>query len=60
MKIYGKKEAVAISDFDGTLFHKDDAEKTMRCVEAFKKFPVKVLCSARPVNDLLEQLKIYS
>lgn len=55
-----KKDFIAISDFDGTLFHKDDLPKTQRSIEAFKNFPLKVICSARPLEDLLENLRTYN
>lgn len=51
------KEVIAISDFDGTLYHKNDAEKTSRCFASFKKFPIRIVCSARPLNYLLEELR---
>lgn len=54
-----KKEPLAVCDFDGTLFHKDDPEKTHRCMEAFKKFPKRAICSARFPKDLLERIKPY-
>jgi len=54
-----RKEIIAISDFDGTLFHKDDHHKTVQCIEAFQSYPFKILCSARPIHDLLEKLKQY-
>jgi glycosyltransferase involved in cell wall biosynthesis len=54
-----RKTYIAISDFDGTLFHKDNSQRTQRCIENFKKFPFKVLCSARQIEDLLEQLTFY-
>lgn len=57
-KICGK-DTIAISDFDGTLYHKDDPEKTSRSITAFKQFPHRVICSARPMDDLLEKLKLY-
>lgn len=53
------KASIAVSDFDGTLFHKDDPEKTRRCMEAFKKFPKRIVCSARATDDLLKLLKAY-
>lgn len=56
-KIYNK-ETIAISDFDGTLFHKGDHKRTQRSIEEFKRFPLRVICSARTINDLLYQLKI--
>jgi len=54
------KDFIAVSDFDGTLFHKDDMEKTKRCIKAFKSFPIKILCSARPICDLLDKLAFYN
>lgn len=41
-----------VADFDGTLFHKTDAERTRRCAETFSRFPLRVVCSARPLDDL--------
>ena len=43
-----------ITDYDGTLFHKTDAGRTHRCIDAFSRFPLRVICSARPLNDLVE------
>jgi glycosyltransferase involved in cell wall biosynthesis len=56
----GNKDFMAISDFDGTLFHKDDPEKTQRCIKAFQSFPLRVICSARSIHDLLDCLKSYN
>ena len=56
----GRKEILAISDFDGTLFHKDNPEKTVRCINAFRKFPARVICSARPLQNLQQVLKFYN
>ena len=50
---------IGISDFDGTLFHKDDPEKTQRCIDAFRKYPKRVVCSARSIHDLLEKFAAY-
>lgn len=50
------EEALAVSDFDGTLFHKDDAARTRQAVEEFGRFPARVVCSARSVPDLLTRL----
>jgi glycosyltransferase involved in cell wall biosynthesis len=55
-KIFNK-DVIAISDFDGTLYHKNDAEKTLRCFSNFKKFPIRVVCSARPLSYLIEELR---
>jgi glycosyltransferase involved in cell wall biosynthesis len=54
------KDVIAISDFDGTLFHKDDPEKTQRCLKAFQRFPMRVICTARPIHDLLDKLGSYN
>lgn len=54
------KETLVISDFDGTLFHKDDPEKTQRCMKAFLSYPKRIVCSARPISDLLETLAVYN
>lgn len=53
------REAIAISDYDGTLFHKHDAERTRRSMEAFRRFPVRVVCSARPVDELVAALDAH-
>ncbi|WP_032113945.1 glycosyltransferase [Candidatus Paracaedibacter symbiosus] len=57
-KIY-QKDFIAVCDFDGTLFHKSDPEKTQRCMEAFRHFPIRVICSARPIENLLKELDYY-
>ena len=54
------KDFIAISDFDGTLFHKDDPEKTLRCMNTFRTFPKRIICSARPIPDLIDRLKAYN
>lgn len=53
------RDPIAISDFDGTLYHKHDAERTIQCIEAFRKFPKRILCSARSIDDLLHQLRLH-
>ncbi|WP_341757690.1 glycosyltransferase [Candidatus Tisiphia endosymbiont of Ditula angustiorana] len=55
-KIHNKK-AVAISDFDGTLFHKNDYERTKKCMSKFQQFSTKIICSARSLNDLLKEIR---
>jgi len=52
-------DSIGISDFDGTLYHKDNAEKTLKCINAFRQFPLRILCSARPIPDLLNQLQVH-
>ena len=51
---------IAISDFDGTLFHKGDSEKTQRCIKAFLSYPKRIICSARSITDLLEMFAAYN
>ncbi|MEW9810151.1 MAG: glycosyltransferase (plasmid) [Candidatus Symbiodolus clandestinus] len=53
------KNSIAVSDFDGTLFHKNDPEKTRQCIEAFNKFQMRIICSARSTDDLLREIKYY-
>jgi len=54
------RKVIVISDFDGTLFYKNDVEKTTRCMRVFQQFQTKVICSARSINDLLENIKFYN
>lgn len=53
-------EVIAISDFDGTLFHKNDPEKTQRCMDAFMSYPKRIVCSARSISDLLTTFNSYN
>lgn len=55
-----KQDILAISDFDGTLYHKNNPEQTQNYIDAFRRFPRRVVCSARAVGDLLEQLNHYN
>ena len=52
-------ECMAVSDFDGTLYHKNDPERTQQCMQMFRQFPLRVLCSARSIEDLKQQLEFY-
>jgi hydroxymethylpyrimidine pyrophosphatase-like HAD family hydrolase len=54
------EEAIVISDFDGTLFHKNDIGKTQRCIEAFLSYPKRIISSARSIDDLLDMLAAYN
>lgn len=51
------KDAIAISDFDGTLFHKNNLERTKKCMLQFQQFSKRIICSARSHNDLLGEIK---
>lgn len=53
-------QKIVISDFDGTLFHKLDDLKTHRSMEFFKKQSPRIICSARSITNLLEQLKNFN
>lgn len=46
-------EILAVSDYDGTLYHRNDSEKTTCSVAAFRQYPKRVVCSARSVPDLM-------
>ena len=50
-------EILAVSDYDGTLYHKHDTERTRRCVAAFQRYPQRIVCSARSVPDLLAAME---
>lgn len=58
-KIHNNR-VIAISDFDGTLFHKNDQKRTEKSIEEFKEFPIRVVCSARSADDILSKLKSYN
>lgn len=53
------QEIIGISDFDGTLYHKNDAQKTIEAISKFQKYTKRIICSARNLNDLIEQLNIF-
>lgn len=53
------QNAIAISDYDGTLYHKNSITKTQESINFFRQFPIRILCSARGLDDLLAQLKLY-
>ncbi|HET7230036.1 MAG TPA: glycosyltransferase [Longimicrobium sp.] len=50
---------VAVSDYDGTLFHKHDPERTRRCIEKFRCFPRRIVCSARPLEQVMSALHAH-
>lgn len=54
------EESIAISDFDGTLFHKENAAMTTNYISKFNQFTTKIICSARALNDLMNHIKTYS
>lgn len=54
-----KSDTMAVSDFDGTLYHKNDPQKTQKSIDSFQRFSMRVICSARPLQDLIDQLRRY-
>ncbi len=50
---------VAVSDYDGTLFHKNDPERTRRCIERFRVYPHRIVCSARPLEQVVSALHAH-
>lgn len=46
-----------VTDFDGTIFHKDSPELTSEWVSKISKFDCVILCSAREIDSLLELSK---
>jgi glycosyltransferase involved in cell wall biosynthesis len=54
-----EQDIMAISDFDGTLYHKNDPCKTQACINTFRQYPTRVVCSARNLDDLRAQLTLY-
>ena len=50
---------VAVSDYDGTLFHKNDPERTRRSIERFRLYPCRIVCSARPLEQLVSALHAH-
>lgn len=53
-------DILVISDYDGTLFHQNCHNTTIRYIEKFKQFSQKVICSARSTEDLLVEMEYYN
>ncbi len=47
---------IGITDYDGTLYHKNDEALTDQCIQAFKRFRTRIICTARKTSDVLEKL----
>jgi glycosyltransferase involved in cell wall biosynthesis/hydroxymethylpyrimidine pyrophosphatase-like HAD family hydrolase len=45
-------ESIIVSDFDGTLYHKEDAIKTQQCISIFNSYPKRVICTSRSLFDI--------
>lgn len=54
------EEPVAISDFDGSLFHKNDSDMTKKYMSEYNAYTTKIICSARGLRDLMEEIQAYS
>lgn len=46
-----------VTDFDGTLFHQDDPNRTEKSINEAKRYQKLIICSARRICDLREQLE---
>lgn len=55
-----QQKIIAISDFDGTLYHKDCTKRTIQCMKEFSRYPIRVICSARSVDDILKQCQNHN
>jgi glycosyltransferase involved in cell wall biosynthesis len=53
------KDTLVISDYDGTIFYKDDLERTKKFIEKFNNYPQKAIFSARPLNFLINAVQHY-
>lgn len=51
------KETLVISDYDGTIFYKNDEKKTSDFIKKFNKYSKKIICSARPLSFLIKETK---
>ena len=51
---------MVISDFDGTLYHKDNSTHTEYMMNHFINYDKRILCSARGLVDLLEKNAQYN
>lgn len=58
--IIKNKSHITVVDYDGTLFHKGDPVKTYSFMDDFNNHPLKVICSARPIDYLLNQIDKYN
>lgn len=50
---------LAVADWDGTLFHKGDPACTARSIRAFHGYALRVVCSARELDDLRASLAAH-
>ena len=49
-------EKLIISDFDGTLYRKNNIPNTSLCIQQFNKYNLRIICTSRPLQDI--QIKI--
>lgn len=52
-------QVVAVSDYDGTLFHENAPERTRRSIERFRRYPRRIVCSARPLEQVVSALAAH-
>lgn len=46
-----------VTDFDGTLFYKDNPTETEKLINEAKRYQKLIICSARSISDLREQVE---
>lgn len=55
-----QRKTLIVSDYDGTLFHKNCYNKTIHYIKNFKQFSPRVICSARSTEGLLMAIRHYN
>jgi len=53
------QEPIVVCDFDGTIFHKNSLSKTIESISIFNKYSIRIICSSRGANDLINYCKQY-
>jgi len=53
------KDTLVISDYDGTIFYKNDLERTKNFIKKFNNYSQKAIFSARPLNFLINAIQQY-
>ena len=54
------KETMIISDYDGTIFYKNHPKKTIEFINKFNSYDKRVICSARPLSFLINEINSYN
>lgn len=51
---------LSISDYDGTLYHKNSEDLTKKSINTFKKFQTRIICTARKTEDIIAELAHFN